>query len=154
MGLHGVSRSRFRGALVRKSVNQTGVDYTTATAVVWDQEVYDTDGFHDNASNNSRLTIPAGVSKVRLSAQVVGGSLTADLWFFAGLRKNGAAGTDWDGVGRSSTETGLTSGVANMVSAVTPVMAGDYFEVYLQVETDTSIDLFAGSSWFAIEVVE
>ena len=145
---------QFRGAMARKAANQTGADYTTATPVTWDQEVYDTDGFHDNATNPSRITIPAGASKVRLSAQVIAGNMTADEWFFASIRKNGAAGTDWNGVGRSLTESGFTSAVANIVSGVTPVSAGDYFEVYAQVEADTSIDIFAGSSWFAVEVVE
>jgi hypothetical protein len=28
--------------------------------VAWNQEFYDTDGFHDNSTNNSRITIPAG----------------------------------------------------------------------------------------------
>jgi hypothetical protein len=58
----------FNGALVKKVANQTTANYTTLTAVAWDTEVYDTNSWHDNATNNTRVTVPSSVNKVRLTA--------------------------------------------------------------------------------------
>lgn len=55
----------FRGASVEKSASQS-IANNVNTVVAWDQEVIDTDGFHDNVTNNSRFTIPAGVSIVEI----------------------------------------------------------------------------------------
>jgi len=41
---------------VTKSANQT-ISNSTSTIITWNQEVYDTDGMHDNVTNNSRITI-------------------------------------------------------------------------------------------------
>src|SRR5687767_11840600 len=49
----------FSGALVKKSIDQTTADYSTSTAVAFDEEEYDIGGYHDNSTNNTRLTVPA-----------------------------------------------------------------------------------------------
>ena len=41
---------------VTKSADQT-ISNSTSTIITWDQENYDTDGMHDNVTNNSRITI-------------------------------------------------------------------------------------------------
>jgi hypothetical protein len=46
--------------LVSKTANQTWTG-TAWTLLTWNTEVYDTDGFHDNSTNNSRITIPTGM---------------------------------------------------------------------------------------------
>lgn len=141
----------FRGALVKKSTNQTGANYTGAPAIGWDAETYDTDGFHSNVSNTSRITIPSGVTKVRLAAAVTMQNVTADVWIRLFMGKNG--GSDFDGEGRQTLESGQTTPFLSCVSAVVDVTAGDYFEVFLQIETDTSIDVVATQSWFSVEVI-
>lgn len=45
----------FSGCRVTKSAVQS--IGTTATAVTFDTETFDTDGYHDNVTNNSRLTV-------------------------------------------------------------------------------------------------
>ena len=47
------------GCSLTKSANQT-ITNATATAVSFDGENFDTDAYHDNATNNSRITIPTG----------------------------------------------------------------------------------------------
>jgi hypothetical protein len=47
------------GVSLATSANQT-ISNSTSTALVWDQENFDTDGFHSNVTNNTRVTIPAG----------------------------------------------------------------------------------------------
>ena len=59
-----------RGALAKKSADLTAQNLTTATAVAWPAEAYDTDSIHDLVTNNSRLTVPSGVSYVRLTANL------------------------------------------------------------------------------------
>ena len=51
----------FQGASVWKSASQNATS-TTQTVITFDTEVFDTDSFHDNSTNNSRLTIPTGMS--------------------------------------------------------------------------------------------
>ena len=49
------------GVRVKGSSNQT-IANTTYTILPWNQETYDTSSFHDTSTNNSRLTIPSGLS--------------------------------------------------------------------------------------------
>lgn len=57
----------FGGALATKLGNQS-IPNATWTAIIFDAEQYDSDGLHDNAVNPSRMTVPAGWTKVRLTA--------------------------------------------------------------------------------------
>lgn len=49
----------FSGARVYRSTNQTGLVTATVTEVEWNAETFDTDNYHDNTTNNTRLTVPA-----------------------------------------------------------------------------------------------
>ncbi len=61
----------FAGARVKRAGAQT---FTTGvqTSLTFDTEVFDTDGFHDNAVNPTRLTVPAGMGGTYL----IGGSIS------------------------------------------------------------------------------
>jgi hypothetical protein len=50
----------FQGASVWSSTSQT-ITNTSQTTINFDTEVFDTDGFHSNTTNNSRFTIPTGM---------------------------------------------------------------------------------------------
>ena len=47
------------GVGVTKSATQS-IATATYTAISWDQEGWDTNSYHDNVTNNSRVTIPSG----------------------------------------------------------------------------------------------
>lgn len=141
----------FRGALVKKSADQTGADYTAGPAIAWNAEEYDTDSIHDNATNNTRLTVPSGVTRVRLSGMVMVSNFTGstDLSFY--LSKNGAAPfTGWAGQKSDADDPGPYIGFHSAVLAVT---SGDYFESNLYTFTDNSITVVAAGSWFAMEII-
>ena len=53
--------STYAGVSLYKSTAQT-VSNTTFTAITWDSERYDTDSYHNNSTNTSRITIPSGKS--------------------------------------------------------------------------------------------
>lgn len=53
------STPTYVGCRLTKSADQT-ISNATNTAISFNGEDFDTDGFHDNATNNSRITIPSG----------------------------------------------------------------------------------------------
>lgn len=138
--------SDLKYALVHRSSNQAIAGVTTTT-VQWNAEVVDTDGWHDNVTNPSRLTVPAGVSRVRVTANLVT-EATASGQFVMTMLKNGA---DFIGSARSESDTAGTDSV-NGMSAIVAVVPGDYFEV--QVYSTGAIDIGSSvASWFSIEEV-
>lgn len=147
----------FQGALVSKTATQTNVGAVAfpGTALTWDTETYDTDDFHDNVTNNTRMTIPSGlgIRRVRLVANLqFNASTTNDIGLYAAIRKNGA---DVDGMGAMLIGGGGTRRRLNVVSAPLDVVDGDYFEVFAWVEDTTNDDVdTATATWFSIEVVE
>jgi hypothetical protein len=145
----------FRGALVRKAADQTTLNATGAgVALTWDSETggYDTDTIHDNSTEPTRLTVPTGVTRVRLSAQVYWLLTTADTFKLLQLEKNGSFA--YVGSASSGTEIGASSGSGQIHSPVLTVTAGDYFEIRLFEESDTSITIESDNSWFAMEIIE
>jgi hypothetical protein len=71
----------FRGALVKLTTNEPVAD-STDVAMPWDAIVYDTNTFW-SAGNPTRLTVPSGISKVRLKGNInwtFGGSGHRHTW--------------------------------------------------------------------------
>jgi hypothetical protein len=136
----------FRGALTQKTATQS-IAANTETAITFNSTIYDTDSFWSN-SNPTRLTVPAGVTRVIVSANVriTGGSTSAQLQ----LRLNGG---DVVGVGNVNMSTGLTVAQINAVSAPISVTAGDYFEASVFVTAARTIDA-SPRTWLAIQVIE
>lgn len=56
----GAGTPTFVGARVYHSANQSLATSGTIQALAFNSERYDTDAFHDTATNNSRLTVPSG----------------------------------------------------------------------------------------------
>jgi hypothetical protein len=119
--------SGFKGVSLYKSGGGTQtIANNTNTAITFDSEFFDTDGFHSTSTNTSRITIPAGMSG---KYSVVSTALTWDINGTGkrglGIYKNGAALT-------SSLEI-IPSGsiyVSNALSVVIDLSAGDYIELY------------------------
>lgn len=149
------------GALATKAADETAANYSSFAMIPWTTETggYDTDSFHDNVTNNQRLTIPAGVNYVRLGCNVsIGtGTLTSGDYIRVYIDHYNSANV-------LQTRAGLPVAIATELSASASmglggwsapkaVSSGDYFVVVLDTESDTSITLVAAESWFAIEVL-
>lgn len=141
-----------KGALVYASAAQS-IPNNTATSCNWNTESYDTDSFHDTSTNNERLTVPAGVTRVRLHASVwwAGNSSGQRTATFA---KNGSqtfVGNSYDREGSPPTN----DMAQEIVSPILSVTASDYFEV--QVSQNSGGALNANGStvwaWFFMEVI-
>jgi len=135
----------FRGCLL-KAANGTSVPSGTMTALNFTDEVYDTDSFHDTSTNNARITIPAGVKKVRLT-----GSASITSGQFLGFLKNGSLAWAYEG----STEINITntSGEGTVSSHVLEVTEGDYFELGVSHSSGTTKTPNINKTYFSCEVV-
>lgn len=108
--------------------NTQSISDVTATAVAFNQEEYDTSGFHDNSTNNSRFTVPSGkAGKYRLtgSALLAAGAspVIARLWWKLNGTTDLRSGVAW--IPSSSESTGATA-VAEVNLSV-----GDYVELII-----------------------
>ncbi len=160
----------FRGAnaLVFLDASQVLADDVPA-AIVWTDEVTDTNDFSDISAagpNPGRLTVPAGVSRVKLTGQIGinwTNTPTTSWSLEALIRKNGAGTYPGKPIHRIGTDAG--SYYENMSFQVsTPVLAvspGDYFELVVRWQDaggSITLDAFGTDNgdgcWFAIEVIE
>jgi len=134
----------FKGAVLRETGDQSIPD-TTITILEWDGVDFDTDGFFDS-EEPTRITIPAGIKKVRLHFYARTGAGGGQLWAY--ITKNGESGSG----GRYGW---LTSSGDNSVaiSEIVEVNAGDYFEAVIRIDGGPE-NLFEERSHFSVEVIE
>ncbi len=147
----------FRGAFV-KMLNHQAMAGWVHEKINWGRELTDTDNIHHDTTNNSRLTVPAGVSKVIIKASA--------FWAFRAtgyreihLRKNGSDRFDYAVSDSFIAENGL-NGYNTITSATIPVVAGDYFEIFASHGMGTrgsrqglNINNLS-TTWFSMEIVE
>jgi hypothetical protein len=128
------SGTTFVGCSVTRTNVSTALTNATNYMVAFNTENYDTDGFHDNTTNNSRITIPTGKGGkylVNLNANNALGSVGA--YVIARIYLNGSQLTQ--GYREGFVWNAVT--VVN-ASAVLTLSAGDYIEMgYQQNNTET-----------------
>ncbi|MDH5189415.1 MAG: hypothetical protein OEW37_10730 [Rhodospirillaceae bacterium] len=138
-------RPAFRGALVYISGSNGNVPDGVTTRLNFNVEDYDTDGLHDIVTNNERLTVPSGVTRVKLEAYArnVASAPGEKVITF---EKNGFVfqGNDF----RASSGEDFSLRIS---TAVINVTAGDYFTVAL---TQTTGVLVSFNAWFSMEIIE
>jgi hypothetical protein len=138
--------SSLQYALVYKSGTQA-LSANTNTTLTFDSEVADVGGWHDNVTNNSRLTVISGVTLVRIIANYATGGQSGQA--VLNCTKNGAGFA-----GGFARDCDLSTGIdlLNGVSAILVVTSGDYFEV--QALTNSASTVSADeNTWFSIEEV-
>lgn len=142
----------FRGALVYFSGTQNIVT-STFTALDWDTEDYDTDAIHDNVTNNSRLTVPGGVTRIQLFGQIKWNA-NGTGYRIAMMQKNGA---DFIGMGENTqqpTSSGNTTNV--LITPTISVVATDYFEVEVWQNSGGNLAVNGDSgrgTWFGMRII-
>jgi len=139
----------FNGALVSKSVQQT---FTTNTEVIvtFDTEQYDLDSWHDNVTNNTRFTVPDGVSLVRVSGSLEETNTSASVFtqLYPLLNGNRFIG------GFASRREHASGRKGSGMSAPIAVTPGDYFELAGYSSGGTNNISATDSTWFAIEELD
>jgi hypothetical protein len=149
----------FHGALVRKAAILTGANYSSATAVAWDQEVYDIDDWHDNTTNNSRLTVPASLNGQygRFTACIATQNQATQAVSRMIIRKNGSAipiGLPDAYRNNRDNFAGYTNNGSWFHCSSGPVLltTGDYYEVFATLGADASVDIRTESG-FSVYVI-
>ena len=134
------SGASMKGCLLVNSGPQSLSD-NTATILNFNSETYDTDGFHDNSTNNSRITIPTGLGgkyliqgMVHLESDNTTGVRKLLLW------KNGT------GTGTNRLINFFRPGESTqniLISKVISLVAGDYVELQGLQTSGGSLNYFA-----------
>lgn len=146
-----------RDALVYNS-GSISVPNITNTVITFDSEDHDTDNIHDTVTNNSRLTVPSGVIKIKLSLKIeflTNSTGNREVY----VRKNNL--TTYTGfmyatqIPITSTSTTTFSSIC-MTSPPLDVIAGDYFEVFAFQNSGGAINVKGGNSgsWFSMEIIK
>lgn len=148
--------TKFRGALVTLAADYELAEAVTVYDLSFTVETYDTDGFHESVTYPYRLTVPAGVSRIRLSAQVAWEAKAAENQRCMRVVKNDTTIVALCLVSES-TDVTLGGVVQQLVTPVLSVVEGDYFELAVNMSGTPPVDVLystLGGTWFSIEVVE
>ena len=113
-----------QGALMYKNATPT-VNVNTTATIFFENELYDTDGFIDIGTDNTKVVVPPGFNWLKINAGVeLSPSTTACSAF---LIKNGGLFSGFAAQGQSS--GGSFSGQLSLATGWLPVVAGDYFQL-------------------------
>lgn len=134
------------GARAYKNSGAQSINNATATAISLDAETNDSDAFHNNATNNSRLTVPTGKAGLYAISGVVQFASNAAGYRQLQIQLNGA--------------TILSSFVVAPTTTVTSVLGetkyylndGDYIELlaYQNSGGALNVNAGAGNTWFSM----
>ena len=148
-------KHNFKGALALKTSSQS-LTHNTAENITFQSAEYDEGEFY-SAQNPTRLTIPAGVNRVRITASISFEQSEDNNGRQARITKNGAY---FPGGGSVETvnygaSTGY-SGRLNVTSAVVSVQENDYFEILARHNKGfgEALNVIANETWFSIEAVD
>jgi hypothetical protein len=134
----------YKRVLLKKTAAQA-VAAGTGAAVIFEDEIYDTDGMHESVTNPSRVTVPGGVTEARLSfgLEWEAHSSSAVAW----VTKNGAA---YPNAYRGAPGDSSWNGMLGAIGAWVPVTPGEYFQLFT---TSVGARNIAASNrtWFCME---
>jgi hypothetical protein len=133
-------------------VTQTGdqtITTGTWTKINYNNEYWDTDGFHDNVTNNSRLTIPAGlgglyhfIAQITMAANATGVR-------FAAITINGATPSA-DPSFEHNLPAFATYTTRLQVSGFHVLNAADYIEAWVYQTSGGNLATAHANGWFGL----
>lgn len=143
------------GALVVRTSSQS-IPNNTMTAISWSTEEYDDDGYWTSGSA-ARLTVPSGVTAVRLAATVDFAANATSTERLLEVRKNATAFPRPAGLGETRAVS-INGSVTTLqvVTARLVVTAGDYFELYARQQSGGALNIANTADsrcWLSIESV-
>lgn len=134
------------GARVYKSTGQGSIG-STLTVLTFDTENYDDDTYHDNSTNNSRLTVPA-TGRYTIQGNVTSATNTAAR---ATIRVNGTTTIEDVAVGNAGAST--NNGV--YLATDYDLTSGDYVELLgAFLSSTTSTTSGTSGTWFSIQRIK
>ena len=140
----------YRGAMVYRADALYSAP-TGINSVPFVTEDHDDGGWHDNVTNNTRLTVPAGITRVKLSGQInVVGTDQLDGELF--ISKNGSR--NYPGVAEhtlGSTVGGQLGGSLQCTTGWIAVTPGDYFELDFDNQEPAAVNLDDNATWFTVQ---
>ena len=145
----------FIGAKAVRTTNQT-ISHNTETAISFDSEAsggYDSDAFHDNSTNPTRFTVPAGLGgKYRFSGGVgwLAGTAAKDYWL--GVRVDGTTT-----VARQGQNLNAATDLPQQISVDLDLAAGQYVELTVYQNQGGNQTVYANGTypcWAAIHKLD
>lgn len=142
------AKEEYSGALIKLKENQP-LDSNTYAMAIWGGAIYNTDGYWD-PENPTRLTVPKGVTKVKVLASILWES-NSDGFRQLRLKKNGNYTYGLPYVRYQAVSTSGATGTSSVIE----VEEGDYFELDVIQTSGKSINLREDPyTWMSIEAVE
>jgi hypothetical protein len=148
-GASAPSWAPYVGCVTRRTSNQS-IPNTTETAVSFTSEDFDSDAYHDNSTNPSRITIPS--------------ALGGTYWVYAGIKFDGnATGVRYIGIQKNGSGTnlarvdqdGTTQDQSLFVGQTMQLSASDYLEIYAYQSSGGALNILgdAGALFFGVDLV-
>ena len=119
------SGASFTGVGVTKSASQSTAN-ATFVAITWNTEDFDTSGYHDTATNNTRITIPTGKGGYYLITGIVQYDGNGTKNRAGELRKNGTALNYLYFLAAAE----VTNSPVYQMSFIVNLAAADYVEIF------------------------
>ena len=136
-GLKWAKSPNFVGCVVFRATPQVLAN-NTLTAIGFDSEVIDTDGFHSNVTSNARIFIPAGLGGKYLISISSRFGLSATGFRTAALYKNGGQLVDITEMPGNGSQYEI-----NSKSFILDLAVGDYLELGASQNSGGNLDFFA-----------
>jgi hypothetical protein len=115
------SGSSYSGCAASRNSSQT-LTANAYTAIQFNVENWDTNGYHDNSTNPSRFTVPSGKAGYYSFKFVIGiGSVSGDVYYFARVNNVNKWGFSWD----------MNTPTSVMGTVTLNLAVGDYVELFI-----------------------
>jgi len=123
-----------------KTGGAQSISDSTATVITFDAESFDVGTMHDNATNNTRLTIPSGGDGLYV--------VTAGVAFTGNATGVRALTLKLTGTAVSDTQDSSVAAATHIMqlSAISLAVAGDYFEVFAYQNSGGALNVVTGAS--------
>jgi len=127
-----------RGCSLKKGVSNQSISNATLTNVSFEDEEFDTNAYHDNSTNNSRITIPVGYAgKYQINGSILyAANGTGDREFYFYI--NNSANYNYQVTKATTSLLGLQGGI------ILNLAEGDYVEIKTYQDSSGSLNILSG----------